>query len=93
MVSVKEVLVVLVLVAAVAVSPADAVPTRHSRPRPQPRPRPGTCPDTSDVIGPCVITERNCLSDSQCAPGQKCCPIGCGRECLAVGPPYGNGRR
>ncbi|XP_063601205.1 chelonianin-like [Penaeus indicus] len=90
MVSIKEILIVSVLVAAVAVSPADAVPTRHSRPRPYTRP--GTCPDTSDIVGICVVTERNCFSDSECGPGQKCCPFGCGRECLAVGPPYGKGR-
>ncbi|XP_037802161.1 chelonianin-like [Penaeus monodon] len=92
MVSIKAVLIVCVLVAAVAVSPADAVPTRHSKPRPQPLPRPGTCPDTSGIITTCEVTERNCFSDSQCGPGQKCCPLGCGRECLAVGPPYGKGR-
>ncbi|XP_047479804.1 chelonianin-like [Penaeus chinensis] len=91
MVSIKEVLIVSVLVAAVAVSPADAVPTRHARPRPQPRPRPGTCPDTSDIVSICVVTERNCFSDGECGAGQKCCPIGCGRECLAV-VPYGSGR-
>ncbi|XP_042882509.1 WAP four-disulfide core domain protein 5-like [Penaeus japonicus] len=76
MVSIKELVIVAVLVAAVAVPPANASPRRFDRP--------GTCPNTDGIFGICAITEANCSLDSECGRGQKCCPYGCGRECLTA---------
>ncbi|KAA0203299.1 single whey acidic protein domain-containing protein-like [Hyalella azteca] len=46
--------------------------------------RPGSCPDTRGIFGACVVTDRNCFSDSECPRHQKCCSYGCGRECLNI---------
>ncbi|XP_043233379.1 keratin-associated protein 10-6-like [Amphibalanus amphitrite] len=47
--------------------------------------RPALCPPNRRP-GLCVITERSCSSDAQCQSNQKCCPRGCGRECVPVRP-------
>ncbi|XP_076037246.1 waprin-Thr1-like isoform X2 [Oratosquilla oratoria] len=47
-----------------------------------------SCPDTTGIITPCVVTPENCFSDAQCPRNQKCCPYGCGSICL----PPGRGR-
>ena len=47
----------------------------------------GQCPPTDGMMGICVVMPDACYSDSQCGPGQKCCPDGCGRKCKPVGGP------
>ncbi|XP_027215769.2 WAP four-disulfide core domain protein 5 [Penaeus vannamei] len=75
MVSLKEVLIVSVLVGAVVVSPADAGPMAFDRP--------GRCRDVGGS-GICVIAAANCRGDYDCEYGYKCCPVGCGRECMPI---------
>ena len=42
-----------------------------------------TCPaDTG--IGICVVSPNQCSSDGECHIGQKCCQVGCNRECIYV---------
>ncbi len=43
----------------------------------------GQCPDTTGIITTCVFDPKvNCLSDSECKDGFKCCSYGCGKRCL-----------
>ncbi|CAG7784820.1 unnamed protein product [Allacma fusca] len=64
----------------------DSNAQRQRRPRPVlPRGTDGNCPDVSGIGGICSFDPRvNCLEDSQCGGNQKCCPFGCGRQCLIV---------
>ncbi|ESO98052.1 hypothetical protein LOTGIDRAFT_201804 [Lottia gigantea] len=39
------------------------------------------CPEPPSGFGPCVITDANCLTDSECSNGQICCPHLCGKIC------------
>ncbi|XP_055955780.1 WAP four-disulfide core domain protein 3-like [Patella vulgata] len=42
----------------------------------------GQCPPPSGMVGFCVFRPGyNCLSDSECQSGHKCCSEGCGRVC------------
>ncbi|XP_076041539.1 WAP four-disulfide core domain protein 5-like isoform X1 [Oratosquilla oratoria] len=44
-----------------------------------------SCPDTTGIITPCVVTPENCFSDAQCPRNLKCCPYGCGSICMRPG--------
>ena len=44
----------------------------------------GQCPPPSGLVGICVFTSENCLSDSECGIGELCCSEGCGRVCKAA---------
>ncbi|ESO97488.1 hypothetical protein LOTGIDRAFT_159529 [Lottia gigantea] len=42
----------------------------------------GACPPSSGLAGICVFRPGiNCISDSECGTGKKCCSEGCGRVC------------
>ncbi|CAG2189441.1 WFDC3 [Mytilus edulis] len=44
-----------------------------------------SCPNTDGIVGICVFDpSRNCVNQDQCPSGYKCCPYGCGSQCLAV---------
>ncbi|KAK7089443.1 hypothetical protein V1264_025131 [Littorina saxatilis] len=44
--------------------------------------RAGTCPASSGMAGICVFDPNvNCLRDTECAQGEKCCSEGCGKVC------------
>ncbi|XP_062621023.1 antileukoproteinase-like [Saccostrea cucullata] len=46
----------------------------------------GECPlvDTN-VLGFCMYDPaKNCLSDDQCIPTEKCCPSGCNKMCMTA---------
>lgn len=45
--------------------------------------RPGRCRDVGGS-GICVIAAANCRGDYDCEYGYKCCPVGCGRECMPI---------
>ncbi|XP_076470772.1 uncharacterized protein LOC143300741 isoform X2 [Babylonia areolata] len=44
--------------------------------------RPGVCPPPSAIMGICVFDPAvNCLNDSECQTGRKCCSEGCNKVC------------
>ncbi|XP_064610035.1 WAP four-disulfide core domain protein 3-like [Liolophura sinensis] len=44
--------------------------------------RMGVCPQSSGLAGICIFDPNvNCLEDSECAAGEKCCSEGCNKVC------------
>ncbi|XP_070600489.1 waprin-Phi3-like [Erythrolamprus reginae] len=49
-----------------------------------PKVKPGECPKVK--IPPDYPCDQHCVWDSNCDGDQKCCPVGCAKECFPPGP-------
>ena len=44
-----------------------------------------TCPNSTDLLGACLVTEDMCLNDKDCNNNDElCCSFKCGKKCIKI---------